>query len=77
LTAWPPAIQHAAADSLGKALRIAGTLGPQAGNIAEVGKIAFVAAMHSSAAVLAIVVSLVAAAVACRLHGRDDESAEP
>ncbi len=72
MTAWPPAIQEPASDSLGKALHIADALGRQAGNIADIGRDAFVAAMHSSTAVLAIIVSVVAAVIVCRVAKRAD-----
>jgi MFS family permease len=66
LAVWPRAVQEPASDSLGKALFIADQLGRRAGTIAEIGKDAFVTALHSSTTVLAVIVAVGAAIIICR-----------
>lgn len=61
LAGWPTSVREPASDSLGAALHIADLAGPQGPTLAALGRESFIAAMHSSAMVMAVVA--IAAAV--------------
>ena len=68
---YPEPVRTAASGSLGEALTVATRLGPAGGDLAYTAKMSFLAAMHSSLTVLAVVTAAVAVLVALRAPGRD------
>jgi hypothetical protein len=70
---YPEPVRGPAADSLSKALAVANQLGPQGLQLAERSKEAFVAATHSSYAVIAIIVGVLALIIPLFAPGRDGE----
>ena len=71
LEAFPESGRQAASRSLGEALGLAPRLGPQGAQLADAGRAAFLIAMQSSVAVLAVVVAAFAVAIAAWAPGRD------
>ncbi|MCX2712153.1 MFS transporter [Mycolicibacterium sp. J2] len=68
---YPEPVRTAASGSLGEAVTVATRLGPAGGDLAYAAKMSFLAAMHSSLTVLAVVTAAVAVLVALRAPGRD------
>jgi len=64
-------VRGPATDSLAKAVEVAGKLGPQGGQLAEVSKAAFMTAMHASTTVLAVIVTVAAVLIGLWAPGRD------
>ena len=73
MAGFPAPVRGPATDSLAKAVEVAGKLGPQGGQLAEVGKAAFVTAMHASLAVLAVIVAVSAVLIMLWAPGRDGQ----
>ncbi|MGK2868241.1 MAG: MFS transporter, partial [Mycobacterium sp.] len=73
----PGPAREAALGSLGQALEVSATLGPQGAGIAELGKAAFVESMSSSLLGLAIIVGVSAVVIGLWAPGRDDRQLRP
>lgn len=73
----PAPAREAALGSLGQALEVSATLGPQGAGIAELGKAAFVESMSSSLLGLAIIVGVSAVVIGLWAPGRDDRQLRP
>ncbi len=73
LAGFPEPVRGPATDSLAKAVEVAGKLGPQGGQLAEVSKAAFVTAMHASMTVLAVIVAVAAVLIVLWAPGRDGQ----
>ena len=58
LANFPEPVRRPAADSLAKAVEVAGKLGPPGRQLAEVSKTAFLTAMHASTITMAVIVGL-------------------
>lgn len=71
LAGFPAAVRGPATDSLAKAVQVAGKLGPQGGQVAEVSKAAFMTSMHASTTVLAVIVAMAAVLIGLWAPGRD------
>jgi EmrB/QacA subfamily drug resistance transporter len=71
LAAFPDAVRVQASASLPQALAVAGHLGPQGHQLAEISKNAFVAALSSSFLVMAIIVAVAAVVIPPFAPGRD------
>jgi hypothetical protein len=71
LAGFPAAVRGPATDSLPKAVQVAGKLGPQGGQLAEVSKAAFMTSMHASTTVLAVIVAMAAVLIGLWAPGRD------
>jgi hypothetical protein len=71
LAGFPVPVRGPATDSLAKAVEVAGKLGPQGGQLAEISKAAFMTAMHASTTVLAVIVTVAAVLVGLWAPGRD------
>ncbi|MDT5140443.1 MAG: hypothetical protein QOD58_4705, partial [Mycobacterium sp.] len=70
---YPEPVRGPASDSLSKALAVANQLGPQGLQLADRSKEAFVAASHSSYAILAIIVAVLAFIIPVFAPGRDGQ----
>ena len=68
---FPAAVRGPATDSLPKAVEVAGKLGPQGIQLAEISKTAFLAAMHASTIAMAAIVGVAAIAIGLWAPGRD------
>jgi EmrB/QacA subfamily drug resistance transporter len=71
LAAFPEPVRGPASDSLAQALAVAGRLGPQGDQLAEIGKTAFVEATSSSYVVMAAIVGAAALIIPLFAPGRD------
>jgi hypothetical protein len=71
LASFPPAVRGPATDSLAKAVEVAGQLGPQGAKLAELSKTAFLAAMHASTIVMAVIVAVISVLIGLWAPGRD------
>jgi hypothetical protein len=71
LAGFPEAVRGPATDSLPKAVEVAGKLGPQGIQLAEISKTAFLAAMHASTIAMAAIVGVAAIAIGLWAPGRD------
>ncbi|OBI63080.1 MFS transporter [Mycobacterium sp. E796] len=71
LAGFPAPVRGPATDSLAKAVEVAGKLGPQGGQLAEVSKAAFMTAMHASTTVMAVIVTIAAVLIGLWAPGRD------
>ena len=71
LAGFPEAVRGPATDSLPKAVEVAGKLGPQGLQLAEISKTAFLAAMHASTIAMAAIVGVAAVAIGLWAPGRD------
>ena len=71
LAGFPAAVRGPATDSLPKAVEVAGKLGPQGTQLAELSKAAFLAAMHASTIAMAAIVTLAAILIGVWAPGRD------
>lgn len=66
-------VRGPATDSLAKAVELAGKLGPQGTQLAEVSKAAFLTAMHASTIVMAAIVAVAAVLIGLWAPGRDGQ----
>jgi EmrB/QacA subfamily drug resistance transporter len=71
LADYPAAVRGPATDSLAKAVELAGKLGPQGRQLAELSKTAFLTAMHASTVTMAVIVGLAAILIGLWAPGRD------
>src|SRR5262249_1223305 len=71
LANFPEPVRSPAADSLAKAVEVAGKLGPQGRQLAEVSKAAFLTAMHASTITMAVIVGLAAILIGLWAPGAD------
>lgn len=71
LAGFPASVRGQATDSLAKAVEIAGRLGPQGRQLADISKSAFLAALHASTITMAAIVAFAAVAIAVWAPGRD------
>jgi len=71
LAAFPAPVRGPASDSLAKAVEVAGKLGPQGNQLAEVSKDAFLTALHASTTVMAVIVAVAAVLIGLWAPGRD------
>lgn len=77
LTGFPAPVRAPAADSLAKAVEVADKLGPHGGRLAELGKSAFLTALHASTTVMAIMVAVAAVLIGAWAPGRDGRQLRP
>jgi hypothetical protein len=77
LADFPEPVRRPAADSLAKAVEVAGKLGPQGRQLAEVSKTAFLSAMHASTVTLAVIVGVAAVLIGLWAPGRDGQQLSP
>jgi MFS family permease len=77
LIGFPKPVGDAASTSLGQALEVARRLGPPGARLADVSKIAFIDAMHSSLLVLGVVIAVSAVLIGLWAPGRDDQQLRP
>jgi hypothetical protein len=68
---FPATVRGSATDSLAKAVEVAGKLGPQGSQLAEVSKAAFLTAMQASTMVMAVIVTVAAVLIGLWAPGRD------
>jgi hypothetical protein len=73
LAVLPAPVRGPATASLGKAVEVAGKLGPQGGHLAEVSKAAFPTAMHASTTALEAIVAVAAVLIGLWPPGRDGQ----
>jgi EmrB/QacA subfamily drug resistance transporter len=73
LVEFPAPVRRAAGDSLAKAVEVAAKLGPQGRQLAEVSKAAFLAALHASTIVMAVIVGVAAVLIGLWAPGRDGQ----
>jgi hypothetical protein len=73
LAGFPAPVRGPATDSLAKALEVAGKLGPQGSQRAEVSKAAFLTAVHASTTVMAVIVAVAAVPIGLWAPGRDGQ----
>lgn len=71
LASFPAPVREPATDSLAKAVQIAGRLGPQGTQLADMSKAAFLTAMHASTMAMAVIVAVAAVAIGLWAPGRD------
>jgi MFS family permease len=71
LAGFPAAIRGPATDSLAKAVEVAGKIGPQGRQLAEMSKAAFMTAMHASTIAMALIVGVAAVLIGLWAPGRD------
>ena len=77
LAGFPPAVRGPAADSLAKAMDIAGRMGPQGNQLATLSKTAYLTSMHASTTVLAVIVAIFAVLIGLWAPGRDGRQLRP
>jgi EmrB/QacA subfamily drug resistance transporter len=77
LSGFPAPVRSQATDSLAKAVEIAGRLGPQGRQLADISKSAFLAALHASTITMAAIVALAAVAIGVWAPGRDGRQLLP
>jgi MFS family permease len=77
LANFPAPVRGPATDSLAKAVEVAGKLGPQGTQLAEVSKAAFLTAMHASTIVMAAIVVVAAVLIGLWAPGRDGQQLRP
>jgi EmrB/QacA subfamily drug resistance transporter len=77
LSPFPEAVRGPATDSLAKAVEVADKLGPQGRPLAELSKTAFMASMHASTTVLAVIVAIAAVLIGLWAPGRDGRQLGP
>jgi len=71
LAAFPAPVRGPAGDSLAKAVEVAGKLGPQGRQLADLSKEAFMTALHASTIVMAVIVGIAALLIGLWAPGRD------
>jgi EmrB/QacA subfamily drug resistance transporter len=77
LSAFPAPVRQPATDSLAKAVEVAGRLGPQGRQLADLSKDAFMTALHGSTIAMAVIVGLAAVLVGLWAPGRDGQQLRP
>ncbi len=77
LLSFPAPVRGPATDSLAQAVEVAGKLGPQGGQLAELSKSAFLTALHASTTVLAVIVAVAAVLIGLWAPGRDGRQLRP
>jgi MFS family permease len=77
LIGFPKSVGDAASTSLGQALEVARRLGPAGARLADVSKMAFIEAMHSSLLVLGVLIAVSAVLIGLWAPGRDDQQLRP
>ncbi|CAM3139292.1 MFS transporter [Mycobacterium intermedium] len=77
LAQFPAAVRGPATDSLAKAVEIAGKLGPEGQQLADLSKTAFLTAMHSSTTAIAVLVGVAAVLIGAWGPGRDGRQLRP
>lgn len=77
LMQFPAPVRGPATDSLAKAVEVADKLGPQGRPLAELSKTAFLASMHASTTVLAVIVAIAAVVIGLWAPGRDGRQLKP
>jgi MFS family permease len=77
LAGFPAPVRGAATDSLAKAVQVAGRLGPQGNQLAEVSKSAFLTALHASTMAMAVIVAVAAVVIGLWAPGRDGRQLRP
>jgi MFS family permease len=77
LIGFPKPVGDAASTSLGQALEVSRRLGPGGARLAEVSKVAFIDAMHSSLLVLGVLIAVSAVLIGLWAPGRDDQQLRP
>lgn len=65
LAGLPPPVRGPATDSLAKAVEVAGKLGPQGRQLADLSKDAFTTALHASTMAMAVIVGIAAVLIGC------------
>jgi EmrB/QacA subfamily drug resistance transporter len=73
LAGFPASVRGPATDSLPKAVEVAGKMGPQGTQLAELSKAAFLTAMHASTIAMAAIVTLAAVLIGLWAPGRDGQ----
>ncbi|OBI53069.1 MFS transporter [Mycobacterium sp. E787] len=71
LSGFPDPVRGPATDSLAKAVEVAGKLGPQGRQLAELGKAAFLTALHASTITMAVIVAIAAVLIGLWAPGPD------
>ena len=71
LAAFPAPVRGPATDSLAKAVEVAGRLGPQGRQLADLSKDAFMTALHASTMAMAVIVGIAAVLIGLWAPGRD------
>ena len=77
LADFPAPVRGPATDSLAKAVEVAGRLGPQGRQLADVSKTAFLAALHASTITMAVIVTVAAVLIGIWAPGRDGRQLRP
>jgi MFS family permease len=77
LIGYPKSVGDAASTSLGQALEVARRLGPAGARLADISKVAFIDAMHSSLLVLGVLIAVSAVVIGLWAPGRDDQQLRP
>jgi EmrB/QacA subfamily drug resistance transporter len=77
LADFPASLRGPATDSLAKAVEVAGKLGPQGQQLADISKSAFLAALHASTITMAAIVALAAILIGIWAPGRDGRQLRP
>ncbi len=73
LAGFPAPVRGPATDSLAKAVEVAGKLGPQGRQLADLSKTAFLTALHASTVTMAVIVAIVAVLIGLWAPGRDGQ----
>ena len=71
LAGFPEQVRDPALESLAQALAVAGQMGPQGGQVAQLAESAFLQSMHLSLLILSVIIAVAAAFVAVWAPGRD------
>ncbi|MGZ4515864.1 MAG: MFS transporter [Mycobacterium sp.] len=77
LADFPAPVRGPATDSLAKAVEVAGRLGPQGRQLADISKTAFLAALHASTITMAVIVTVAAVLIGIWAPGRDGRQLRP
>ncbi len=77
LADFPAPVRGPATDSLAKAVDVAGKLGPQGRQLADVSKAAFLTALHASTITMAVIVAVAAVLIGLWAPGRDGQQLRP
>jgi EmrB/QacA subfamily drug resistance transporter len=77
LADFPAPVRGPATDSLAKAVEVAGRLGPQGRELADISKTAFLAALHTSTIAMAVIVTVAAVLIGIWAPGRDGRQLRP
>ena len=77
LADFPAPVRGPATDSLAEAVEVAGKLGPQGRQLADVSKAAFLTALHASTITMAVIVAVAAVLIGLWAPGRDGQQLRP